>query len=419
LKPAFRRKQSVIAASFRRRRVLAALSGLARERGVGAWIVGGAPRDGLLGRPELDVDVAVSREAEWLARRLEADGFGKAVVISERSPCVYRVAGSRPVDLVELEGGSIERDLGRRDFTANAIAIELQTGLWIDPFGGAADLADRRLRLVRESNLAEDPLRAFRAARFFATHGLRPDRATRHACARIAPRLEAVAPERIQAELAKMLEADRAAEPFRWAGSVGLLTPALGIGAPANRWRAAGRNLARLETPPLRSIPADRRRILRLAAIAQGLRLSGEEASAWLRRRRHGRADAAAVAKLLDLEEAAVWAGRGRESWAWIRDAGPALSDALVLIHATRPSLRSTARRLRRLRSQRRRGPAVSGTDLMRWLGESPGPPVGRLLREIEIEALRGAVRTRRQARQWLLDNAASGSKADPALRSS
>jgi hypothetical protein len=61
----------------------------------------------------------------------------------------------------------------------------------------------------------------------------------------------------------------------------------------------------------------------------------------------------------------------------------------------------------------------VSGTDLMRWLGESPGPPVGRLLREIEIEALRGAVRTRRQARQWLLDNAASGSKADPALRSS
>jgi tRNA nucleotidyltransferase (CCA-adding enzyme) len=365
------------------------------------------------------VDVAVSRDAERLARRLEADGFGKAVVISERSPCVYRVAGSRPVDLVELEGGSIERDLGRRDFTANAIAIELQTGLWIDPFGGAADLAHRRLRLVRESNLAEDPLRAFRAARFFATHGLRPDGATRYACARIAPRLEAVAPERIQAELAKMLEADRAAEPFRWAGSVGLLTPALGIGAPAKGWRAAGGNLARLETPPLRSIPAHRRRILRLAAIAQGLRLSGEEASAWLRRRRHGRADAAAVAKLLDLEEAAVWAGRGRASWAWIRDAGPALSDALALIHATRPSLRPTARRLRRLASRRRRGPAVSGTDLMRWLGESPGPPVGRLLREIEIEALRGTVRTRRQARQWVLDNAATGSKADSAVPSS
>jgi tRNA nucleotidyltransferase (CCA-adding enzyme) len=420
LKPAFRRKKSVIAAAFRRRPVLAALARLARERRLDAWIVGGAPRDALLGRPELDVDVAVSRDAEGLARRLAADGFGTAVAISERFPRVYRVAGRRPVDLVELEGGSIERDLGRRDFTANAIAIDLLTGAWMDPFGGAADLDRGRLRLVGESNLVEDPLRAFRAARFFATHGLRPDAATRRACARVAPRLEGVAPERIQAEMAKMLEAARAAEAFRWAGSTGLLAPALGlVGAPAGRWRAAGRNLARLETASRRSLPPERRRILRLAAIAAGLGLSGGDASAWLRRRRHGRADAAAVARLLDLERAAARLNDGRERWAWVHDAGPALSDALALLQATRPNLRPTARRLTRLASLGRRGPAVSGTDLMQWLGESPGPRVGSLLREVAIEGLRGAVRTRRQARQWLLATAGPAAKTGSSVRSS
>ena len=47
----------------------------------------------------------------------------------------------------------------------------------------------------------------------------------------------------------------------------------------------------------------------------------------------------------------------------------------------------------------------------MRWLGESPGPAVGRLLREIEIETLRGAIRTRRQARKWLAGQAAGGKR--------
>ncbi len=399
--------------------MLAALARLARERGVEAWIVGGAPRDGLLGRAELDVDVAVTGEAELLARRLESLGFGRAVAISEQSPCVYRVAGSRPVDLAELEGGSIARDLERRDFTANAIAIDLQTGAWIDPFGGAEDLASRRLRLVRESNLTEDPVRAFRAARFFATHGLRPDGAARRAAARIAPSLATVAPERVQAELAKMLDADHAAAAFQWAGSVGLLAPALGIGAMPSRWRAAGRNLGRLETRALTLLPSHRRRLLRLAAIAAGIGLSGGDASAWLRRRRHGRSDAAAVAKLLDLAQAAPGAGSGRARWAWIRDAGAALSDALLLIPAIRPGRTPTARHLRRLARRSRRGPAMSGNDLMRWLGESPGPSIGRLLREVEIEVIRGAIRTRRQARQWLVGRAPSSAESGQTLRSS
>ncbi len=348
------------------------------------------------------MDVAVSGDAESLARALEAQGFGKAVAISQGAPRVYRVAGRLPVDLAELEGVSIEQDLARRDFTANAIAIDLATGSWIDPFGGAGDLARRRLRLVKASNLTEDPLRAFRAARLYATHGLRPDRRTRAACRTTAPALATVAAERIQSELFKMLEAQRVDAAFRWAESADLLSPALGLELPSSLWRGAARNLTRLDGAPTARLPGDRRRILRLAAIAAGLGLSPQEASKWLRRRRLGRADAHAAARLLELAAAAFGARSERGRWAWVHDAGAQAEDALTLLTAAYPRSKSLARRLRRLAGRTRRGPIVTGADLMSWLEETPGPAVGRLLREVQIEALRGAVRTRRQARLWL-----------------
>lgn len=391
-----------VGASLRRRRPLAELARLARSRGIDVWLVGGAPRDRLLGRRELDADVAVSGDAEGLARGLEARGLGKAVAISQSRPRVYRVAGRLPIDLAELEGPSIERDLARRDFTANAIAIDLETGGWIDPFGGIADLEKRRLRLMSEANLAEDPLRAFRAARLYATHGLVPDAGTRRACLGFAPKLETVAAERIQAELSKLLEADRVAVPFRWAERAGLLSPALGLHVPTARWSAASRNLARLDGVGTARLPPARRRVLRLAAIAGGLGLAPHDAANWLRRRRHGRSEAGTVARLLELAAAVPLASTERLRWAWIHDAGTLVADALALSAAAYPRRRALVRRLRRLAARGRRGPKVTGKDIVLWLGEPPGPAIGRLLRELQIEALRGAVRTRRQARLWL-----------------
>jgi tRNA nucleotidyltransferase/poly(A) polymerase len=399
---AFHRKKKAVGASLRRRRPLAALGRLARARGIDAWIVGGAPRDGLLGRPALDVDVAVSRDAESLSKALEALGLGRAVEISEATPRVFRVAGRLPVDLAEVEGGTIEADLARRDFTANAIAIDLADGRWIDPFRGAGDLAGRRLRLVRESNLAEDPLRAFRAARLYATHGLRPDADTRRACARIAPRLVEVAAERVQTELAKMLEARSCAAAFRWAAQAGLLAPALAIAAAPARWKAAAGILARLDASSFRHSPA-RRRLLRLAGIAAGLRLSAKDASDWLGRRRHGRRDAGETGRLLELVHAAFLASTPDERWALLQDAGTDLKRVLDLACAIRPAFLARARSLRLLSSRRRRGPRVSGSDLMQWLSEPSGPRIGRLLREIEIEGLRGRVRSRKEARAWAM----------------
>src|SRR5262249_9767729 len=154
-----------------RRPEIAALERAARARGASAWIVGGALRDRALGLPVPEIDVAVAGDAEAIAADLERDGGGRAVFLSKDrpGPRVFRVAGARPLDVAEIEGGSIEADLERRDFTANALALELPAGTLVDPFGGLADLERRRLRGVRPENFAEDPLRILRAARFQAT----------------------------------------------------------------------------------------------------------------------------------------------------------------------------------------------------------------------------------------------------------
>ncbi len=393
-----------IGASLLRRSSVRALASVARARGAGAWIVGGAPRDGLLGRPAPDVDVAVDADAGELARALEEAGVGRAVPISETSPRVFRVAARLPLDLAELEGPTIEADLARRDFTANAIAIDLATGRWIDPFGGAEDLARGRLRLVKASNLEEDPLRAFRAARFYATHGLRPDRATRQACLAVAPRLSEPAAERVHVELARMLEAPRVAPAFGWARRAGLLSPALAIDAPARAWQTAERVLDRLD-PAAGRMPSDRRRRLRLAAIAAGLRVAPEEAARWLARRRFGRPEAGAVARLLDLVRRAADARNPDDLWAWIHDAGEMAPEALALAEAALPRLASHARRIRRLRARQGAGPAVRGTDVMAWLALAPGPELGAMLRRVRIEILRGRLRTRAEARRFLRES--------------
>ena len=173
----------------------------------------------MLGRGVPEVDAAVSGDAERIANAMESAGFGRAVVLSRAAPRVFRLAGRRELDLAEIEGASIDEDLKRRDFTVNAMAFDLAERRWLDPFGGLEDLSARRLREVAPGNLAEDPLRVLRAARFIATHGLTPDANTSDNGRRVAPALAGVAPERLRAEWMKMFEAGRVVPALRWAAS--------------------------------------------------------------------------------------------------------------------------------------------------------------------------------------------------------
>ena len=175
-------------------RLLAAATRLAARQGARAFLVGGAVRDLLLNRgaDRTDIDIVVEGDAPALARAL-ANDLGGAVVVHERFLTAavdlpelgvvdvitsrserYDVRGALP----RVMPAGIRQDLRRRDFTVNAMAIELTSGAFelLDPFGGRGDLERRRLRVLHPLSFVEDPTRMFRAARYAARLGFGLDR---------------------------------------------------------------------------------------------------------------------------------------------------------------------------------------------------------------------------------------------------
>jgi poly(A) polymerase len=185
------------------------------------YLVGGAVRDALLGRPVAELDFATDakanevveivrgwHEAQWLVGiefgtvgvqkngvRLEITSFR-----SERYPEDSRHPQVMPV-------ATIEADLARRDFTINAMALKLPERTFVDPHGGLEDLATKRLRtpLPPEESFSDDPLRMLRAARFVAQLAAVPDSALVGAMHDQRDRLRIVSAERVRDELVKIL----------------------------------------------------------------------------------------------------------------------------------------------------------------------------------------------------------------------
>ncbi|MCL6594737.1 MAG: HD domain-containing protein [Firmicutes bacterium] len=208
------------------------------EEGGAAYVVGGAVRDLLLGRPTRDHDVATPLVPERVAEVLRRHGFD-VVPTGVRFGTLTAVPaeGGAPVEVTTLraEGGYRDRrhpervvwttdvatDLGRRDFTVNALAWRPFVagpgpgdGVLVDPYGGRRDLARRRLRAVGEpeARLREDPLRVARLFRLAAELGFRPEAATARAARHAAPDLAYVARERVRDELDRLLLAPRLAD---------------------------------------------------------------------------------------------------------------------------------------------------------------------------------------------------------------
>jgi poly(A) polymerase len=174
-----------------------------------AWLVGGAVRDRLLGRPTSDYDVVVAGEPAPLARAVADRAAGHAFELSEAFGAWRVVARdhSWQLDVLGLGSGTLAQDLARRDLTVNAIAQPLSPGeaAAIDPFDGIADLRARRLRMVSPTSFADDALRVLRLARLSAQLGFAADAATVARARASAPGLSAVAPERTFAELRSLL----------------------------------------------------------------------------------------------------------------------------------------------------------------------------------------------------------------------
>jgi len=188
----------------------AARTALANRR---AWLVGGAVRDRELGRPTRDLDVVVEGDPADAAHAV-AGAAGRAACFSlSEDYGAWRVVArdsSWQLDVEPLRGGSLEADLGLRDFTVNAIAEPIAGGAPIDPLGGLTDLAEGRLRMAGPAAFLDDPLRVLRLVRVAAELGLEPEAETLRGARAQAHRLSEVSAERVFVELRRIIASERA-----------------------------------------------------------------------------------------------------------------------------------------------------------------------------------------------------------------
>ncbi|MGQ9927579.1 MAG: CCA tRNA nucleotidyltransferase [Chloroflexaceae bacterium] len=403
------------------RSILARAASLAEVHAARLWLVGGVVRDLLCQAPlGRDVDLAVEGDAPALATDLAARiggrlravhaAFGTASVevqTADGRTLILDLAGSRverypsPGALPEVAPAPIEDDLYRRDFSVNALALELRVvdgqlraGRLLDPSGGRADLVTGRLRLLHAQSLRDDPTRMLRGARLAARLDLHPDPAT---AAQIQAALKAgylslVSNERILTELCLSLEEARPDETLRLADAWGV-TPQVIAGLAWSEALAA--RCTRLALAPA-SAPAGGPLVWAglllydldsegLTAIAGRYPLPSEAAD--LLRHLPG---LRAVATLLtpDLPNSSV-----------DRLLRPFSVTAVTVLHYAEPAAAATtARYLRELRTMRA---PLNGNDLQR-LGIAPGPLLGRTLEALRAAALDGEVGTREEAEVWV-----------------
>lgn len=198
------------------------------------YVVGGAVRDIILGRIPKDIDLMVQGvPADQVQKVLQSlpgrvDFTGKSFgVFRYKAPDGTEVEIALPRE--EMQGGNtnkdfqvdpfmpVEEDLLRRDFTGNAMAVNMATGeLHMAPgTNGVEDLNKRKLRVVREQSFHEDPTRMLRAFTSVSKHGLTPDQQTLDMIQRNAHKLSTQPPERLQMDLDKLMSGDDPARAVR------------------------------------------------------------------------------------------------------------------------------------------------------------------------------------------------------------
>jgi tRNA nucleotidyltransferase (CCA-adding enzyme) len=356
------------------------LRSLDLPRGEGVYLVGGTVRDLLLGRTSFDFDIAVEGDAPAFARSLggevtEHGRFGTAVVSFSDGHHIDVVTARRetysaPAALPDVEAGTIEDDLARRDFTVNAMAASLgdDFGRLVDPHGGRADLDAGVIRVLHPRSFVDDPTRIFRAVRYENRLGFRMDPETERLAREGVSGTALLSPARMREEVVALLSedaAERALERLAELAAAPQLEPGL-----------IGRlDAVQAELDP--GAPLWRLRLAALAAAHPGLvdRLS--------LRRGDARAVVDAVtlaprlAEATDPVEIADLAGRAPEA------------ALLALADRESPALRDWFTRLRDVRLE------VTGTDLAE-LGLPESPRVGEILEELRRRKLRGELDGRR-----------------------
>jgi tRNA nucleotidyltransferase (CCA-adding enzyme) len=350
------------------------LRSLDLPRREGVYLVGGTVRDILLGRKGFDIDIAVEGDAiafaEGLGGEVTAHGrFGTAVV---RFPdgrhwdvvTARREAYAEPAALPDVEAGTIEDDLARRDFTVNAIAASLgdDFGHLLDPHGGQVDLEDGTIRVLHDRSFVDDPTRIFRAIRYENRLGFRMDDETERLAREGMTGVARLSAARFREEVVALLSEGGIAHTLERLADFGGAPP-VDIGLVERL------DAVRDELDP--GAPLWRLRLAVISAEHPGL----------VERLALRREDARAVEDAVALAPALAEASDPVE----IADLAGRAPDAALLALARRdsPTLRDWFTRLRDVRLE------VTGNDLAE-LGLPESPRVGEVLEELRRRKLRG-----------------------------
>lgn len=211
------------------------------------YLVGGIVRDLIIGRESKDFDFVVrgvpAKELEsFLAKEGEVNLVGKSFGVFKfvpknstldeaidialpRTEHAHGTGGYRDFDVQSDASLPIEQDLERRDFTINAMALNVATGEIVDPFGGQEDIEAKVIRTVGAAadRFAEDFTRMLRAVRFFAQLGFTIESKTYAAIEKLAPKIKTIPAERIQVDFTKIIMSPRAFEAMVMLHRSGLL----------------------------------------------------------------------------------------------------------------------------------------------------------------------------------------------------
>lgn len=437
------------------------------DRGHELYLVGGAVRDALLGHHDLDLDFATSARPEQTVAVLDTLSLGSPYRVGEKFGTIGVRAGGRLIEITTFRaetygsgsrkpdvrfGATLREDLARRDFTINAMAIDLGSGRLIDPFDGARDVRARVLRAVGTpaDRLREDPLRLLRAVRFAARFDLTVDEPTWEAMVARRDSLITISRERIRDEYEKVLVGPAPVHGMELLRDSGLLATSIPVvceltrmrdhgprhplslwdhtmrvlaGVPAEavtRWAALLHDVAKPATRTLE--PGGRPRFFHhdevgahmARDVLSGLRYSN-----------------AFVLRVVTLVETHMQLHAYSPDWSdgavrrLVARLGPLLEPALALARADAaghaldgrsqngPRLDALESRVARIRLEPPESmhSPLTGHDLMRRYGRPPGPWIGAIKALLENEIIEGRLAAGDLDRAWeLADHAARGS---------
>ncbi|MFM7450480.1 MAG: CCA tRNA nucleotidyltransferase [Leptolyngbyaceae cyanobacterium] len=417
-----------------------------------AFLVGGSVRDALLGRQSeyLDLDFVLLEgaveTAQAIARRYRA-GF---VLLDPERQIARVVFPQGTADFAAQVGPTLEADLGRRDFTLNAIAYDPHCNQIIDPLRGYEDLQKCQIRMVAPENLEEDPLRLLRAYRQAAQLGFSLETETQQVISKLAPLLNRMAAERVQSELNYLLNSPQGTPWLQLAWQDGLLKDWLPSASDQKvaLLAAIDRKLVVLQerSPDFAPIlferargkvkavrvaghssqnsllttdgaPGATRNWLTLAKLASLLSSDPEQAEAQLRRLKYSRTEIQSVSTSLRFLPDLWAAVKGvdspapalvlslREQCLFFQQVGATFPAIVLLALASGLPLNLLQPLIDRFLTAddpvAHPSPLVTGQDLMTHLQLAAGPQIGRLLAEIQLARAEGVICDREDALEF------------------